>query len=107
MDADRRRDGVEVGDVVGGQRNAGGAGVLFEPFAASGSRDGGDPLVLGQQPRKGDLSGCGIPGLGEGGDVVEQCLVGGAVARCEPGDGGADVACGELGAGAARRRLPA
>ena len=40
VDADRRGGGVEVGDVVGGQCDVGGAGVLFEPFAAPGAGDG-------------------------------------------------------------------
>src|SRR5690348_11074074 len=50
VDADRRRGGVEVGDVIGGQRNAGGAGILREPFAAPGAGDRAEVLVLGQQP---------------------------------------------------------
>ena len=40
VDADSCRGSVEVGDVVGGQRDVGGAGVLFEPFAAPGAGDG-------------------------------------------------------------------
>jgi hypothetical protein len=48
--SDRRRRGVEVGDVVSRQRDAGGAGVLFEPFAVPRAGDRGDVLVLGQQP---------------------------------------------------------
>jgi hypothetical protein len=47
---------------------------------ASGAGDGPDRGVLGQEPGQGDLARCRAPRAGEGPDVVEEGLVGVAVA---------------------------
>ena len=54
-DADAPGETVEVGALVGGQRDAGRAGVLLDAVGPAGAGDRHDPRLLGQQPGQGDL----------------------------------------------------
>src|SRR5215213_205879 len=54
-DTDAVGEGIEVGEVVRGQRHGGGFCVLPYAFDAPGARDRDDPRLLGEQPRQRDL----------------------------------------------------
>src|SRR6478752_8359924 len=55
--ADAPGEAVEVGALVGGQRNLGRGRVLPDAFRAAGPGDRHDPRLLGEQPCQGDLPG--------------------------------------------------
>lgn len=79
VNADSSGDRVEYCDVVGGEGELGGGGVLGDAFGPPSTGDGHDPGVLGQQPGQRHLSGGGVVRLGEYSDLLQQNLIGVAV----------------------------
>src|SRR4051812_579892 len=93
---------VELGDVLGTEREICSCGVPLEPLDPPRPRNGSDPRLLRQQPGEGDLTGCGALAVGYAAHQVDKGLVGLSRFHGEPREPGADVAFGELGRGAHR-----
>jgi hypothetical protein len=66
---------VESSDLVHGDLDAVGCRVLFDSRDALRAGDPGDVVALGEQPRQGDLRGCGVEFGCDGLDLVDDAEV--------------------------------